>query len=58
MLASGTLVRADGRAWIIDRYFVVSAMQPRMRAAAHRRSRRDDFTLKVVKNLRTSANAP
>jgi len=34
VLAPRTLVRADGRAWIIDRYFWVSAMKPTMSAAA------------------------
>jgi hypothetical protein len=58
VLAPGTLVRDGGHAWIIDRYFSVSAMKSTTRAAAHRRSRHDDFIHPVVKILRTNANAP
>jgi hypothetical protein len=35
VLAPGTLVRDDSRAWIIDRYFSVIAMKPAMSAATH-----------------------
>jgi hypothetical protein len=51
VLAPGTLVRDGGHAWIIERYFLVSAMKST-------RSRHDDFTHPVVKILRTNANAP